>query len=215
MAQPQETYWLWVGGALTTLGAALIGVSSAIVPACAVFCAAVLCVVAARSGARFPSFKRKKPGRRRIRHDWNPDDLVMATEAPQEASSESHSANVSDEVELRAYVDESPRRLCRIARSLTSVQKQQVRHLYYGRWFRVEGPVQDVGSWGRSYSQVIMKRELRGPAVELRFTSQWIFDNQLAVLSKGRQIKAVGRIVEITDASITLTDCELETASRS
>jgi hypothetical protein len=61
---------------------------------------------------------------------------------------------------------------------------------------------------------VTLKREFRGSTVQLRFTDEWVFHNRLAVLGKRSGITVIGRITEITDVSVILTNCEIESVWR-
>jgi hypothetical protein len=214
MARPQETYWLWVGGAFTTLGAACMGARAPLIPVCVALGAAALCVVCARLGIGFPPFARRFRWHG-IRRRADINDPLMAVEAPDESEPGDLRSEIEENMERnRVPINESPAKLCRTGKSLTSAQKQSVRELYYGLWLRVDGPVSDVGPWDKSYCRVTLKREFRGSTVQLRFTDEWVFHNRLAVLGKRSGITVIGRITEITDVSVILTNCEIESVWR-
>ncbi len=212
MAHPHRPYWLWTGTTMTGVSFAFVTVNGALdatrvhfmfwtsifmILAYAAMAGALLCFVCALRAIPFPLAGDKS----RPTSDGERKDLyhiIQLTEAGEKAVNEK-----------RTYVQDSPKQLTAIFRSLTSAQAQRLLEPYYSQWLRVEGEIVDVTEWTGTFLRVVLRKTFRGPAICMVFTNRAVFAERLSVLRAGTRIAATGKIKEISALSITITDCEL------
>jgi hypothetical protein len=213
--------WLFVGAAFVALGAALFGVSAAIVAAkpaadhahwtttweadlayCLVL-AAVVCVIAAARGWRFPS-ARESPSHP-VPAETEPsteesENPAPATHLVEESRAESEKPNV---------IDVTPKYLVGLFRGQTSIQGQRLADIYLGKWMTVSGRLGDVDVFGSAGAQVVFQTGISDVVVYMWFEDEEYVDERIAVLKKGDRISVLGKIDRIRSIDVQLKECRL------
>jgi tRNA_anti-like len=226
MAHPHRPYWLWAGTTMGGVSFAFVGVNGALdathghfmfwtspvmILAYVSMAAALLCFACALRAIPFP-FAFDDP-RQASSRAWEVGrDISRSAEPGEKADSPSRRSEADGAPTLnerRIYVQDSPKQLTAIFRSHTSAQAQKLLQPYYDQWLRVEGTLVDVGEWTGTFSQVMLRKAFRGPAITMLFTDQAVFVERLSVLRAGAYIVVTGKVKEINALGITITDCEL------
>jgi hypothetical protein len=172
---------------------------------------ALLCFACALRAITFPfavdESRRSPDGAWRDSHDGS--RFAKPGEKGDATGSRPEAGGTSAPNEKRIYVQDSPKQLTAIFRSHTSAQAQKLLQPYYNQWLRTEGTLVDVSEWTGTFSRVVLRKTLRGPAICMLFTDRAVFVERLSVLRAGTYIVAMGKVKEISAQSITITDCEL------
>lgn len=202
MANHHQPYWLWSGSFFLVLGVALVGADEKfgtsgarsmswtglfMVTAYVAVAAAVACLVCALRDISFPFAVGKTKGENAIDLS-DPSGCIVDPDAP--------------------------RKLASLSKHRTAAQARRLLWPYYGRPIVISGQVTGVSDWMISYSEVVVKLGPRDPRIFMHFTDQATFDGVLSKLGLGTRISVTGEIAVITESSITITDCELESVGK-
>lgn len=91
-------------------------------------------------------------------------------------------------------------------------QEKLLQEAFYGKWFRVSGPIAAIHEW-RNNSQsayVTLKLIPINPSVSFYFNDRAEFERRTALLEPGTMVTIIGRISRLDSSSIALSQCEFE-----
>jgi hypothetical protein len=216
----RATFWLQLGGALSTIGGIVvaIGVAQVVTKPDANLWAnlwfdgglAVVAVGVALLGWALVLYLADKQVERRVERRTPGAVELRPTKRPAPPKPQiplTMPANVE-----RIYSDATVAYLVGLGRTpnLTGAERARLVEPQVGKWLRIEGVVDDVNTY-KGFVQVLICSEPRDPTIPCTVAHFNRDIDRAAALPKGARIRAAGRFTGTSpvNASVTLDDCEL------
>jgi hypothetical protein len=222
----RATFWLQLGGALSTIGGIVvaIGVAQVVTKPDANLWAnlwfdgglAVVAVGVALLGWALVLYladkqvERRTPGAEEL--GYVKRTLPPTPQIPLTIPTYSRALSAEPAKVERIYSDATVAYLVGLGRTpnLTGAERARLVEPQVGKWLRIEGVVDDVNAY-KSFVQVLICSEPRDPTIPCTVAH---FDRDIdraAALPKGARIRVAGRFTGTSNinASVSLDDCEL------